>query len=390
MSAANPSPEELLAKAVAMKSVLRRKAEQVESARIVSSETIAAFKGAGFFRILQPAAFGGYEFSPSALSNIVFEVGRVCGSTAWTLAVLALHQWEVQMLPPQGRDDIWGNDRDVLLSSAYAPTGKVARVEGGFRLSGRWPYSSGCDHADWAILGGVRPPDGQGEAPTLCGFFVPRTEYTIIDDWFTMGLAGTGSKTIELDDVFVPIHRHHPIFGACPPPKGDVAPVYRIPFGLVFIDMLSAAVLGMSAGFHDFFVERNLSRRGAMDGSPYSDNPDVHRYIAEIEYANRSARALLAANQAAVYSQACSGTEIPTLEKARYLWEAGRAAHSCMEATGRLYSISGANTIFAGNEMQRMFRDCQSGVTHMAFNFNLHGRNYGAMRMGHENTLNFI
>jgi len=385
-----PTPASLVERARAMKPQLRERAAAVEAARIVSQETISEFREAGFFKILQSKAYGGYELPPEVLTDVIFEVASACGSSGWTLAVLALHQWEVEFLSDDTIAEIWGKDPNTLLSSAYAPTGEVRPVEGGFMLSGNWPYSSGCDHAQWAIVGGIRPPRGPGEVPTLCSFFVPRSEYEIIDDWKVMGLAGTGSKTLRMSNVFVPEHRQHPIFGAALPPAESLSSIYKITFGLVFVEMLAAAAHGMARGVLDQFIERNQTRLGAMDRSKYAENPDVHRYIAETEYVVRSARALSHENQRAAHAAACEGREQPSIDKARHFWEAAKSVHACTEATSRLYSISGAHTIFEGDSLQRLFRDLNSAATHMAFNFNSFGRNYGAMHMGQPNSLNLF
>jgi len=388
--AVNTKANELISRARDMKAVLKERSASTEENRRVSDQTIEEFHRAGFFKILQPKRYGGYELPPQVLMDVIFEISSACGSTGWTLAVLALHQWEVQLLPERAMEDIWGQESDVLLSSAYAPTGTVEPAEGGFLLSGQWPYSSGCDHASWAIVGGLRMPEGEGEAPVHCGFFIPREDFTIIDDWRTMGLAGTGSKTLKLDKAFVPQYRHHPIFGAAPPAPADASAIYKIPFGLVFVDALASTVHGIAQGVLDQYVERNQSRLGAMDRSKYADSPDVHRYIAETEYAIRTATALRTGNQQLAFDAAANGCDLSIMQKARHLWEAGKSAHSVTEAINKLYAISGAHTIFEGDSLQRAYRDCQAGVTHMAFNFNAHGRNYGAMKMGHPNSLTFI
>ena len=385
----NTRSDDLVDAARKMKPRLKERAAGTEERRSVLDETIAEFRDAGFFKILQAKQYGGYELPPQTLMDVVVEVASACGSSGWTLAVLALHQWEVQLLPEDGMQEIWGGNSEQLLSSAYAPSGEVEKVEGGYRLTGDWPYSSGCDHARWAIVGGLRK-SGRDEAPVHCGFFVPRANYQIIDDWRTLGLAGTGSKTLRMEHVFVPEHMHHPIFRFAPAPPDSASPIYKIPFGLVFVDALVSAVHGIAQGILEQYVERNRARLSAMDRSKYADSPDVHRYIAETEYVIRAAQSIRKANQQAALHAAREGRELTDIEKARHLWESGKSAHSCSEAITRLYAVSGAHTIFEGDSLQRAFRDCQAAVTHMAFNFNLHGRNYGAMHMGHQNTLTFI
>lgn len=380
----------LLDRARAMKPRLKAQAATVEENRIVSAETIAEFRDAGFFKILQPKAYGGFELPPSVLSDVIYEVASACGSSGWTIAVLGLHQWEVQLLDSEAVAEIWGEDPAILLSSAYAPTGRVEPTEGGFLLTGDYPYSSGCDHAQWAIVGGVRPPRSADDVPTLCGFFVPRSDYEIIDDWKVMGLAGTGSKRLRMEGAFVPERRHHAIFGAAPTPPADTSPIYKLPFGPVFGEMLAAAAHGMAGGLLEQFIERNQARVATLDRSKYSENPDIHRYIAETEYVIRSARKLSHANQQAAFDAVIQGKEQTVIDKARHFWELARSVHACCEAASRLYSISGAHTIFEGDSLQRLFRDLQSAATHMAFNANGYARNYGGMHMGHPNTLNLI
>lgn len=383
-------PASLINSAREMKPRLIERAGAVEEARIVGRDTISEFRDAGFFKILQPRAYGGYELPPEVLTNVIFEIASACGSSGWTLAVLALHQWEVQLLPEETMAEIWGEDPTTLLSSAYAPTGEVRPAEGGYLISGEWPYSSGCDHAQWAIVGGIRPPLAEGEAPTHCGFFVPRSDYEIIDDWKTLGLAGTGSKRLCMKDVFVPDRRQHAIFGAAPPPPENASPIYKLPFGLVFGEMLAAAAQGMAQSVLSQFIERNKARIGAMDRSKYSENPDIHRYIAETEYVIRAARALSDKNLQEAFNAAAGDGEQPTIDKARHFWELAKSVHACTEAASRLYSISGAHTIFEGDSLQRAFRDMNSATTHMAFNSNMYARNYGAMHMGQPNTLTLI
>lgn len=385
-----PSPQELIERARNMKPRLKERAASVEAGRLVGVDAIAEFREAGFFKILQPKAYGGYEMRPEILTDVIYEVASVCGSSGWVIAVLALHQWEVKLLAEDVVAEIWGEDSSVLLSSAYAPTGEVRPAEGGFVLSGRWPFSSGCDHAQWAILGGIRPPRRPGEAPTQCGFFVPRSDYEIIDDWHTIGLGGTGSKSIVLKNVFVPERRHHPIFGAAPPPPEGSSAIYRLPFGLVFVEMLAAAVHGMARGILDQFIERSATRVATMDRSRFSQNPDTHRYIAESDYVIRSARALSHANLSAALDAVEGNYEQPLIDKARHFWEAAKSVHSCAEVAQRIYANSGAHTIFEGDSLQRTFRDIQSGATHMAFNFNGYARNYGGMTMGHPCLLSLI
>ncbi len=199
-------------------------------------------------RALQPKRYGGYELDPGILYQAVIEVGAVCGSSGWILGVLGVHNWHVAILPPQAQQDVWGEDDSVQLSTSLAPTGTVERVPGGFRIKGRWSFSSGCDHCQWAVLGGAAPPSSPGEPPDLRVFLVPRRDYVIDDNWHVMGLCATGSKDIVVEDAFVPEYRTHSYRDAFalnhPGAAVNDAPLYRLPFGLVFTYGIVSPAIG--------------------------------------------------------------------------------------------------------------------------------------------------
>src|SRR5262245_6684635 len=184
---------------------LRNRAAECESLRRLPEETFESYQRSGLLRALQPHQWGGFELSPLTFFEAVVEVAGACPSSAWFLSVVGIHNWQLGLFPEEAQRDVWGKETNVLISSSYAPTGKVERVDGGFRLSGRWSFSSGCDHCQWVFLGGVAP--GDGPIPDMRTFLLPRSDYQIIDNWYVAGLAGTGSKDIVVDSAFVPEHR---------------------------------------------------------------------------------------------------------------------------------------------------------------------------------------
>src|SRR4030095_12936983 len=183
----------------------RGRASECDSLRRVPDETFESFQRSGLLRALQPRRWGGFELSPLTFFEAVAEVGAACPSSAWFLSVVGIHTWQLGLFPEQAQRDVWGKDTSVLISSSYAPTGKVERVDGGFRLSGRWSFSSGCDHCQWVFLCGIAP--GDGLAPDMRTFLLPAADYRIIDNWHVAGLAGTGSKEIALAGALVPEQR---------------------------------------------------------------------------------------------------------------------------------------------------------------------------------------
>jgi 3-hydroxy-9,10-secoandrosta-1,3,5(10)-triene-9,17-dione monooxygenase len=383
------NPESSIVESVrALKPELRERAAEVDKTRGVGADMISKIRKTGVFKVMQPKKYGGYALPPKIGTDAIFEASAACGSTGWTMAVLALHQWEVAHLPQDGQDEIWGETPEALCSSAYAPSGSVTPTKGGFILNGKWGFSSGCDHADWTILGGIRPPRNEREQPTLCGFFVSAKDRKIIDDWHVLGLRGTASKSIVLEDVFVPEHRHHAIFHAMPIKK-ELDPTFNVNFSVLFSEYLAACALGMAQGVLDQYIERSRSRIGA-DRSKLADNPDVHRYIAEVEYVINAGRALMVKNQIDSLEKVANGIELETKDNARKVWEVAKSVHLASEAAYKLYMGSGAHSIFEGDPIQRAMRDLQAGTTHRAFDLNAFARNYGGMNMGRPNQVDAI
>src|SRR6478672_13726116 len=187
---------------------LRQRAQETEDARVVPAESVKALEETGFFKLLQPRAYGGLEADPVTFFTAVRLIAGACGSTGWVASVVGVHPWQLALFPPQAQDDVWGADPATRMSSSYAPTGKAKLVKGGgevggggYQLNGRWSFSSGCDHASWVLLGGI-VPDEAGQPVDFCTFLLPASDYTIDDVWDTVGLRGTGSNDIVVDNAF--------------------------------------------------------------------------------------------------------------------------------------------------------------------------------------------
>jgi 3-hydroxy-9,10-secoandrosta-1,3,5(10)-triene-9,17-dione monooxygenase len=269
-------PVEALDKARSLAPVLRERAFATEQARRISDETIRELKEAGLFRILQPARFGGFELDPRVFLEAGMIISAACGSTGWVYSVIGVHNWQLGLMPEQAQVDVWGEDQDTLICSSYTPRGHVEIVDGGYRLSGRWSFSSGCEHAQWAILGGVAT-DAAGNIKRLC-FLVPRTDYTIDDVWRVVGLRGTGSNDVVIEDAFVPEHRTHDYR------SGSVtsdSPIYRLPFGPVFTFGIAAPLLGAAQGALDDHVAWTAERVRITKGTRVAEEPFSQARVAE-------------------------------------------------------------------------------------------------------------
>jgi 3-hydroxy-9,10-secoandrosta-1,3,5(10)-triene-9,17-dione monooxygenase len=209
VAAAIPSRETLIERARALIPVLKSRSDAAIAARCLPEETIRDLQEAGFFRVLQPQRFGGYEHDPQVFFDIQMTLAEGCMSTAWVYGVIAVHPFQLALFDPKAQADVWAKDDTTLISSSYQPVGKVERVEGGYRLSGRWGFSSGCDHCSWVFLGALIPSLEPGGPPEMRTFLLPRSDYQIVHDWTVFGLQATGSHGIVVDRAFVPEHRTH-------------------------------------------------------------------------------------------------------------------------------------------------------------------------------------
>src|SRR6185437_15634358 len=188
---------------------LKERSDQATAERRIPAETIAELREGGFFRVVQPKRHGGLELDPRVLFDIQMTLAEGCMSTAWVYGVVAVHPFQLALFDARAQRDVWDKNPDVLVSSSYQPVGKVERAEGGFVLSGRWGFSSGCDHCDWVLLGAMIPPPSPNDPPDMRTFLLPRSDYRIVHDWNVFGLQGTGSHGIVVEKAFVPDYRTH-------------------------------------------------------------------------------------------------------------------------------------------------------------------------------------
>lgn len=380
---AHPTELELLARARGLAPALRARAQACEDLRRVPDETMREFKEAGFFRILQPAKYGGYEMHPMAAFRVAIELAKACPSSAWVENLLSVHNWELGLLDPQAAADVWKDDTSILLSSSYAPFGQVETVDGGFRISGRWPWSSGCDHGQYAILGGVaRGPNG----PDPRAFIVARDDYAIDDTWHVLGLQGTGSKDIVVENAFVPDYRTHSYMLAFMRQERGrdtfTAKTYRFPFGVVFAYCLSVVTIGMAEGALECFNADMKERLGAYDGAKALDDPFIRQRLAHADAITRGLRSRLEANFAAMDRYVDAGEEIPLDIRVQNKWDAQAIAREAMEAVTLLFKASGGRGIRREHPIQRFFRDIHAASNHAFLNAEKGALNAGGVLLG--------
>jgi len=259
------------------------RADQAEAERRIPDETIAELRDAGVFRMLQPKRWGGMEADPVEFYEVVRTIGAVCGSTGWVTSVVGVHPWQLALFPDQAQQDIWGQDPDTLASSSYAPTGRCTPVEGGYELTGRWSFSSGCDHCSWVLLGAI-VMGADGTPVDFLTVLVPRTDYVIEDVWDVVGLRGTGSNDIVIEKAFIPSYRVLSFKDVsalkCPGQAENTAPLYKLPFGTVFSYTITTPIIGIATGAYEAHVERMRERVRISYGQKVSSDPFAHVRVA--------------------------------------------------------------------------------------------------------------
>jgi 3-hydroxy-9,10-secoandrosta-1,3,5(10)-triene-9,17-dione monooxygenase len=385
---------ELLARAVALQPALAERAQEADQLRRVPDATIAAFQDAGFFRILQPSRWGGLELDPQAFFDVQVTIGAACPSSAWVLGVLTVHAWQLALFPLAAQEEVWGSDRSTLISSSYAPTGKVTRADGGYRISGRWSFSSGCDHCQWIFLGGMVPPATEGAPPEMRTFLLPRRDYRIEDNWHVIGLRGTGSKDIVVDDVFVPEHRTHRLIDgfkrSSPGNEHNPAPLYRLPFGQVFVRSVSSTAIGVAQGALDAYRKNTASRIAASDGAKVALDPSAQVIASNAAVVIEDLRATLRRNFDEMMAAVRAGEDIALERRLKYRLDSSLAVTRSLEVVDTLFTESGGRAIFTSSPLARYFLDIHAARAHYANNPEKPARNYGGVLLGGKNVDYFV
>jgi 3-hydroxy-9,10-secoandrosta-1,3,5(10)-triene-9,17-dione monooxygenase len=354
---------------------LRQRAQETEDARVVPAESVKSLEETGFFRLLQPKSAGGLEADPVAFFTAVRLIASACGSTGWVASVVGVHPWQLALFPQQAQDDVWGADPATRMSSSYAPTGKAKLVKGGgevggggYQLNGRWSFSSGCDHASWVLLGGIVTDDA-GQPVDFCTFLLPASDYTIDDVWDTVGLRGTGSNDIVVDNAFVPGHRALSFTGvtkiACPGHQVNPGPLYRIPFGSIFSYAITTPIIGMATGAYAAHVDYQRQRvRASYVGQRSAEDPFAQVRIAEAAALIDAAWLALERDMTELMGHATSNEKIPLPLRLRTRRDQVTGTGQAIRAVDLLFENSGGRALKLGTPIQRFWRDAHAGRVH--------------------------
>lgn len=347
---------------------------------MVPRETIQEISNAGLFGIVTPKVFGGSELGFASLVEVTTELASACGSTGWVYGVLAGHSWLLNLFPVEAQREIFA-DPHTLTATVFRLAGKVERVEGGFRLTGgEGRFCSGVDHASWIIVG--CPVVGAG-APEPHFFVVPRQEFEIIDDWFTAGMRGTGSRSIRAKECFIPPHRAVPLSematGTSPGARFHARPLYRMPFQDVSPFSLIGAPLGMARAAVRSFAESLGASVQKMPEDQVGAQAATFARLATAS-AEIDAAYALALQDAVRLDEAAQ--PIDPLTRARFLRNWAFAAQTARHAVNRVFEAAGGSGIYDASELQRIWRDVNSAAQHFAFTWDTAMNNFGRVLIG--------
>lgn len=388
-----PPLAELVAAARGMVPYLAGRASQTERDRRVSEETIRTFRDAGFFRLMQPAAYGGYEYGFSAFIDVVSELGRGCTSSAWSCSLGIIHQWLIALFPKQAQDDVWGADAEAIACGSYAPAMTAEAVDGGYLIHGKWLYASNVDNSQWAALGVHIPPAEPGGAPSGGFMLCPRADWEIEDNWHVAGQSGTGSKTIVIDKpTFIPAHRKltfaQAASGKAPGASVHSNPMYRITFLSAVPVTLISPLLGTAQGAVDALVELCDTRvtRGAVNGAGnrLSQFFPVQSRIAEAAASVDAARLLLYRDVAEIEERVGRGEAIDIDMRIRNRRDHAFATRLAQSAVEAVFGCVGGNGLSLEQPIQRMWRDSNAIARHITLNWDAVSSMVGQHMLGLE------
>ena len=371
--------------------VIREEAAEGRKNRQVTQKSIAAIAKTGFFKSFLPKKYKGLEVTPQEFFRNSIQIAEADMSTAWIAGIIAIHAYQLSIMPPQAMTDVYGENgekADTLISSSYNPAGaKVKTVEGGFELSGRWGWSSGSGHCSWVLLGGLI-----GDHPTgfhYRTFLVPKSDYIIEDTWFPMGLHATGSNDVVIDKpIFVPEHRtHHQMDGYnCVSLQDN--PMYSIPWAQVFTRVVCTPAIGGAKHALSIFIEN--AAKSSTDPTKLAGDSEITNRVAQASNLIDETETILFRNIDYLMECVNSGKEIPMIDRVKFRYQASLVIEKMIKSVDLLFDVAGGRSVFEGSPIQNIWHDIHIARAHVANNPVAFARNFGAMQLTGESTDFFV
>ena len=377
----------MIARARALIPQLRDRAARTEELRRLPPETERDLHDTGLFRIVQPKRVGGSEFDYVALVDCADAIGQADASVAWNLANLASHHWMLGMFDKRAQDLVWSKDVNALIASSFIfPAGRARKVDGGYVLRGSWPFSSGVDSSEWNMLASVVFSDDEADGIEYRIFLLNRGDYKIVDTWNATGLRGTGSNDVEVADAFVAESMTLAVsdLDGGPTPGSAVNPnaLYALPVFSLFPYVLSGVAVGNAQACLNDYVDIARHRASTYNRAKIGDLQSTQIKIAEASAKIDAARMIMRSTCIEAMAEARRGQVPDIAAKTRSRRDGAYAVNLCTEAVSLLFSASGARGLFTTGALQRQFRDAHAINSHLAFNFDAAGTNYGRVALG--------
>ena len=365
---------------------LAARAAESERMRRVHPDTIAELNSSGLMRLMQPARFGGSELGLDDLMNVVFELARGCASTAWVYSNLASHSWNLGQFELKAQEDIWLEDPNALAATGLAfPCGRAVPVEGGYRLTGLWPFGSGVDASTWMLVGAMT--ERAGGAPERRFFLVPQPDFKSQDNWSSYGLTATGSHDVKIHDAFVPEHRtvSAEVFAAgqnLPGASLYENPLFSMPTFAAFAYILSSIPVATAKAAVEQFTSGMRARAGTYTGTRVAELSSVQARIAEAASCVEFAETVLRRDWQTLEANVRDG-EFPSMEtKLRWKRNVAFATGLAVRAIDALMPAAGAGGLKMELPLQRQFRDIHAASSHIALTWDVHAAAYGQSALG--------
>jgi 3-hydroxy-9,10-secoandrosta-1,3,5(10)-triene-9,17-dione monooxygenase len=371
------TPADMIARARTLVPVLRERAEQAQRLGRVPPETMADYHRLGLLRMAQPRRYGGNEIGWDVLCEISQILAAADCSQAWIQRIMADHAQMVATFPEEAQDEVWHDNPQAIICAAFDPVGRATRVSGGFRFSGKHGFSSGVDYADWLICGGYIVEGEERDGPHF--FLVERSNATILDDWNTMGLEGTGSKSFVVEDAFVPEYRlldgAKARVGQGPGTLINTAPVYRTPRGGVTSTGFAALTVGAAQGVLQEWLLYTVPRKSR--GNAVADDPGTHMIAARSSAEIDAAEALYFGTVSRAMRTLEAGDTLTDFDLTTARRNVSFAAKLALKAGTRIFNAAGGRALSKGNPLERQYRNLLGAASHHAMVWERNAMAYG-------------
>lgn len=366
---------------------LRSRAEQAAEDRRVPVENIEAMRRAGSLRVVQATRNGGFGLGVRDHLDVISTLARGCGSTAWVAGVVHAHSWLLSHFPEQGQRDIYGADPDAVVAAVLLPRGTATRTEAGYRLEGVWPFASGCERAEWLLLGAQVVENG--DVVDEGDFIVAASDVIFHDDWHVTGLRGTGSCTVRVEGIEVPEHRYLSLRGVV---AGDTPGaslhtedwVQRCAPIPVLTIALCGPAIGIAEQALEDFPPLIAGKMIAYTADRQDTHPVTHVRLADAALRIHEARVLLYSCADEIDAAGRGGEQLPLLTRARMRVDCAVAVRRCLEAVEIIFSLSGATGVRTSGPIPRALADLRAVNNHGLLQLEMNEEMYGRLLMGLE------